>query len=63
MISWAVEALCRALAPGLANDTLPTRTLCTTVLEDFKNVISGACLPVENGKMDGSGEEACLHEK
>lgn len=32
-ISCAVEALWRALAPGLANDTLPTKTLCTTVRE------------------------------
>ena len=34
VISWAVEALCRALAPGLAKETLPTRTLWTTVLLD-----------------------------
>ena len=30
-ISWAVEALCIAFGPGEANDTLPTRTLWTTV--------------------------------
>jgi hypothetical protein len=34
VISWAVEALCMAFAPGLANDTLPTSTLCTTVLKE-----------------------------
>lgn len=32
VISWAVEALWSALAPGLAKETLPTSTLCTTVL-------------------------------
>ena len=32
VISCAVEALCRALAPEDANETLPTRTLWTTVL-------------------------------
>lgn len=33
MISWAVDAFWRALAPGLAKETLPTRTLWTTVLK------------------------------
>lgn len=33
VISCAVDALCSALAPGLAKETLPTRTLCTTVLD------------------------------
>lgn len=33
MISWAVDAFWRALTPGLAKETLPTRTLWTTVLE------------------------------
>lgn len=32
VISCAVEALCRALAPEEANETEPTRTLWTTVL-------------------------------
>jgi len=32
VISWAVEAFWRAFAPGLAKETLPTRTLWTTVL-------------------------------
>lgn len=27
VISWAVDALCRAFAPGLAKETLPTNTL------------------------------------
>lgn len=31
VISCAVDALCIAFAPGLAKETLPTRTLCTTV--------------------------------
>ena len=38
--SCAVEALWRALAPGLANDTLPTKTLCTTVLKEKISVFS-----------------------
>jgi hypothetical protein len=42
-ISCAVEALWRALAPGLANDTLPTKTLCTTVLE--KKLVFFLCYP------------------
>lgn len=33
VISEAVEALWNALAPGWANETLPTSTLCTTVLQ------------------------------
>lgn len=33
VISEAVEALCNALAPDWANETLPTNTLCTTVLQ------------------------------
>ena len=32
VISCAVDAFCIAF-PGLAKETLPTRTLCTTVLE------------------------------
>ena len=33
VISEAVEALWSALAPDWANETLPTNTLCTTVLQ------------------------------
>lgn len=38
-ISCAVEALCMAFGPGEANDTLPTRTSCTTV-RDYHNIFS-----------------------
>ena len=37
VISCAVEALCNALAPGLAKETLPTKTLWTTVLNMLGN--------------------------
>ncbi len=44
VISWAVDALCSAL-PGLAKETLPTRTLCTTVLSTCQTSI---CFVGEN---------------
>jgi hypothetical protein len=39
VISCAVDALWRAFAPGLAKETLPTKTLWTTVLETRTSLV------------------------